>query len=419
MDTEKEVKTTFPWRALLCSCLLLGGGQGILINTLGLFTHPVCTAHGFGVGAFSVQMSISALAMMVGFASAGKVMEKFNIKALLLLCTMVQVGVFVLYAQMTQLWMFYIASILRGLACVIPSYMIGPLIISNWFEKKRGLAMGIAMSCNGIFGAVFSIAGGKLIAAIGYQGAYVILGGGAALLMIPAALLCVPHPSMSGKRTYGAEPDGEQTKENFSERQTGIPKAQAIRSIPFLLLFVTVSVIVCAAAFVPQISVFAVAKGFQIDQAGSFVGVFMVGSLLGSFLLGWLNDRVGIRNCTVIALVAGALAIVLLVISATSVLFLVAGLALLGVAAASAGVQPPLIIGDFFGQKDYAAIYGVMQIAISLGTVVATPVYGFVFDTTGNFNPALIAVAAALAACTPMTILAFRKKRPMPITKLC
>lgn len=407
MDTVEKKETGFPWRALLCSCLFLGGGQGILMNTLGLFTPSVCAARGFGVGPFSVQMSISALAMMVGFMVAGKVMAKFNIKMLLLFCTAVQVGVFILYGQMTQLWMFYIASVLRGLACVIPSYMIGPLLISNWFENKRGLAMGIALSSNGIFGAAFSVLGGKLIATMGYQSAYIVLGGCAGLLMVSAALLCVPHPAMCGKSAYGAKTIDAQVQ--GIQEQTGMSKAQAIRSAPFLLLFITVSVVVCAAAFIPQIGVFAAGKGFPVDQAGSFVGIFMVGSLLGSFFLGWLNDKVGVRNGTVIALAVGALALVLLVISATAIMPLVIGLTLLGVAAASAGVQPPLIIGSLFGQRDYAAIYGVMQIAISLGTVVATPAYGFVFDATGNFNPALVVVAAALAGCIPMTFLAFRK----------
>lgn len=136
----------------------------------------------------------------------------------------------------------------------------------------------------------------------------------------------------------------------------------------------------------------------------------MVGSLLGSFLLGWLNDKVGVRNGIVIALAVGALAITLMVTSAASVMLLAAGLALLGVAAASAGVQPSLVIANLFGQKDYTAIYGVMQIAISLGTVVATPVYGFVFDAAGNFNAALIAVAVALVVCIPLTLFAFQKK---------
>lgn len=407
MDTVEKKETGFPWRALLCSCLFLGGGQGILINTLGLFTHSVCAAQGFGVGLFSVQMSMSSLAMMAGFMVAGKVMEKFNIKLLLLFCTAVQVGVFVLYGQMTQLWMFYISSVLRGLACVIPSYMIGPLLISNWFESKRGLAMGIALSSNGIFGAAFSVLGGKLIATIGYQSAYVVLGGCAGLLMVSATLLCVPHPAMCGKRAYGAKTDVAQVQE--TQEQAGISKAQAIRSVPFLLLFITVSVVVCAAAFIPQIGVFAAEKGFPIDQAGSFVGVFMVGSLLGSFFLGWLNDRVGVRNGTVTALAVGALALAMLVISASNIMLLVIGLTLLGIASASAGVQPPLIIGSLFGQRDYVAIYGVMQIAISLGSVIATPAYGFVFDAAGNYNPALIAVAVALAACIPMTFLAFKK----------
>lgn len=407
MNTKFESRTSFPWRALLCSCLFVGSGQGILTGCAGLFIRPVCTANGFDMGPYTIQMSLSAIAMMIAFTQASKVMKKFPIKRILFVCVAVQTGVFMLYSQLTQLWMFYLAAPFQGLACAVPSYIIGPLLISNWFEKKRGMAMGITMACNGIFGAIFNVVGSNLISSVGYRASYLILGGTAAALMGFAALFCVPHPSMRGQRAYGAETGEEQARINA---EAGVAKAQAIRSAPFLLMFLTVSLIVCAGAFSPQISVLAMSKGFPMSQAGSFMGVYMIGGLLGSFGLGWLNDRAGIRNSTIAALLMGVLAIALLTMSGNSAIVLSVGLAMLGAAAAAAGVQPPMIVGKLFGQKDYVAIYGVMQIALSLGGIFASPMYGFVLDAAGSYNPALIGVAAALAGCIPMTFLAFRKK---------
>jgi MFS family permease len=401
----------FAWKMLLCSCLLIGGGQGILVSCAGIFIQPVCQANGFGVGPFSTYLSIGAVAMMVGFPLAGKVMAKFPLRPLLIACILVNCGMFMLYSQFTQLWMFYVAVIFTGLSCVIPAYMTGPLLISNWFEKKRGLAMGIAMSCTGIFGAIFSIVGGQLIASAGYKQAYIILGLVALLMMLVASFMAVMHPSMKGMVAYGAESAAAASEAGSpAAGADGVSQKAAIKSPSFLIMFVIIFFVVCAGAFSSQVSVLAVNMGFDIATASSFAAIFMVGCLLGSFILGWLNDKIGVRNTTLLILLLGAGSISLVIFGGTTSAMFVLGILLFGVAASAGGVQPPIIVGNLFGHKDYASIYGTMQIALSLGGVVASPVYGFVLDATGSYAPALLVVAAVLLVSIPLTLVAFKAK---------
>lgn len=406
------MKNKFAWRMLLCSCLLIGGGQGILVSCAGIFIQPVCSANGFNVGPFSTYLSIGAVAMMIGFPLVDKVLKKFPLKPLMLVCVIVNCGMFMLYSTFTQLWMFYIAVIFTGFSCVIPAYMMGPLLVSNWFQEKRGLAMGIMTACTGVFGAVFSIIGGILISSYGYKFAYVALGAAALVIMLPAVFMLVLHPAQKNMQPYGADAS-QKAEEAQTGELTGIPKAKAIKSFPFIGMFITIFVMVCLGAFSPEVSVLAINNGFDIATGSLFASVFMIGCLAGSFILGMLNDKIGVKNATLIVLVLGILSVVIVVMGKGNAGILMAGMAVMGIAAAAGGVQPALIVGNLFGQKDYAGIYGVMQIALSLGGVLATPLYGFVLDASGSFTPALLAVAVCLAIGIVLTMAAFKDKEKL------
>ena len=170
------------WRMLLAACLLIAGGRGILSNTQGIFIASVCAEQGFGTGAFSGYVSVSSAAMMVAMVFAGKIVKKLPFRPLLIVCSVVACALFMSYALYSALWCWYVVGIIYAFAMAIPFYMAGPMLITNWFVKKQGLAMGIMMSMTGIFGAIFSIVGGIVIKSAGYHVAYVVLGASALVL---------------------------------------------------------------------------------------------------------------------------------------------------------------------------------------------------------------------------------------------
>ena len=183
------------WRMLLAACLLIAGGQGILSNTQGIFIASVCAEQGFGTGAFSGYVSVSSAAMMVAMVFAGKIVKKLPFRPLLIVCSVVACALFMSYALYSALWCWYVVGIIYAFAMAIPFYMAGPMLITNWFVKKQGLAMGIMMSMTGIFGAIFSIVGGIVIKSAGYHVAYVVLGASALVLELNPAFLRVQHSS--------------------------------------------------------------------------------------------------------------------------------------------------------------------------------------------------------------------------------
>src|SRR5690606_38532350 len=97
-------------------------------------------------------------------------------------------------------------------------------------------------------------------------------------------------------------------------------------------------------------------KGFDASAAGSIMGIYMVGVLIGSLALGVLSDKIGPKMTSVLAMVAGAVAAGLL-LTATSTSVLTFAVGLLGVISSSIGTLGPALASNLFGNKDYSQIY--------------------------------------------------------------
>ena len=389
------------WKMLVAACLLVASGQGIITNTAGQYIVAICAARGFSIGGFVSYLSFGAVSMLIAFPLVGKVMAKFPLRNILLLCSVVWCAIYMLFSQFTQLWMFYAGNFIIGLMAAIPAYVIGPVLVSNWFEEKKGLATGIVMSCGSIFGALFSVIIAGMIGAMDFQVTYIAMGALSLVMMLAASFMAVLHPAMVGMMPYGAK--GEGKKEDGSAQSaavlSGVPAKRAYRSTAFLLVFLIILLLTCAGAFAPQIPVLATSKGFEATTASVFSSIFMVGGLAGAYLWGFLNDRLKSKLTTILCLAAGALGIAVSVLLGNTMALFAAGVLCFGLAASGVSVQAPMMVSELFGQREYVAIFATVQMAMSLGGVIGGPVYGFAYDGLGSYDVVLLAMAVVLAVC--------------------
>lgn len=388
-------KTKHPaWRMLLAACLLIAGGQGILSNTQGIFIASVCAEHGFSTGAFSGYVSVSSAAMMVAMVFAGKIVKKLPFRPLLIVCSIIACALFMSYALYSQLWCWYVIGVVYAFAMAIPFYMAGPMLITNWFVKKQGLAMGIMMSMTGIFGAIFSIVGGIVIASAGYRTAYIVLGACALLFEIAGSFLAVAHPSMKGLKAYGAdEAETEKADTVDPSSESGVSAGVALKSPAFILCYISMFFLIFLACFAQMLPTFGVSLGYDITFSSSLASFYMIGTLIGSFAFGALNDKIGAKKTTILALALLAFSAVGAVLTGKILIGLIACIIIMGFAGSSGGTQPAVLPSKLFGKKDYASIYGVVQTSAALSAMVAMPIYGLIYDATNSLSLGLFGAA--------------------------
>jgi OFA family oxalate/formate antiporter-like MFS transporter len=151
----------------------------------------------------------------------------------------------------------------------------------------------------------------SLIEALGWRGAYLVLGGLAAIVGAGMAVMIESDP-----RACGLGPDGDPLRAGARSVPMGATLSEAIKSRRFIGLYV--ACLLCSfGVFVPfaHLALYAMDHGVPKSSAVLLVGVIGIGSTAGRFFLGGLTDRVGRRLSLLAMFVGMALAMVIWAIS--------------------------------------------------------------------------------------------------------
>ena len=105
----------------------------------------------------------------------------------------------------SELWQFYVAGVVLGIAGALVFVVASTVLIENWFADKRGTALGIAMCGSGIGGFVFPIIGNMMLETIGWRMTYVDFAVIMCVMILPWSLFVFRlHPEELGLKPYGA-----------------------------------------------------------------------------------------------------------------------------------------------------------------------------------------------------------------------
>lgn len=298
------------------------------------------------------------------------------------------------FSLATNVIHLYISSFFTGVffnASLIPVSMM----ITNWFVKKRGLAMSIAMAGIGVGGTIFSPVITWLLGAYGWRSTYRIMALIILVLALPAALFILrKRPEDMGLLPYGSEDAAIQ--DAASKR---IPKKADIvfplsvkesRTKLFFILFIFG--MLCNGLintgslghFPPAIEEL---QGPQVQAL--IISMYSMIGIFGKLVLGWLNDRFGVVASTAFGCITFALSFIFILFGQNiSMLYIMAFL--FGLGDAIGTVTPPLITSAIFGAEKYGEAYGIAnsftQIGLSLGALMVAAVH----DTSGSYNTAWI-----------------------------
>jgi MFS family permease len=346
---------------------------------------PVTESLGFDRGAFSLYFTIAALSMALAAPFMGKLLSKYNIRVVMGIATSLLALSFFLYSQSTQLIHFYLLSVLLGIGSAGTHVIPVALLITNWFQEKRGLAIAIALAGSGIGGMLFNPVANYLITTYSWQTAYMILGGILAITTIPVALFVVRiHPSEMGLQAYG---DTTEATETTAELK-GFTLGEAVKTPGFWLLALVLMMIgIMNMGVQHHVPAYLNDIGHSPAFAANIVALFMGVLVLGKIVLGSIFDRYGSRVGVIFIFTVFALASFILTGSKIAAVAILFGL-VFGFANAIMTIPAPLLTAELFGQKNYGVIYGVMSICYTLGSGIGMPLSGSIFDSMGSYLPA-------------------------------
>ena len=369
------------------------GGLGAVLDAAGVFFVPVCEDLGFLRSELSLYLTFYFIATVFAMPIVGKWITKYNINRVLSVSFALVVAAVAAMGFYTEPWQWWISGVVFGLAGSFIFVVPAPILIGNWFHAHRGLALGVAMSFSGIGGAALGPLFTLLIETFGWREAYFIAAGIMALLVLPWTLFVFKlRPEDAGLKPYGwTDADEQKQLLNVGHQELpGVPLAKALKTVPFVCMFLFAGLIAYFAGFNSHLPGYAQSIGFSALVGSSLLTAVMVGNVLEKLFVGWLNDRVGVQFTVNIQLVMVALGFAGFIVAGDNLVLLYVSAFFFGAQNSLVSVSTPLLIRQLFGERDFPAIFTYARIGTGVIGCLGPVTVAGVFDATGSFVPAFV-----------------------------
>lgn len=316
-----------------------------------------------------------------------------------------------------QLYLFYGLITSFGACCM--SWLPNTYVITNWFVRRRGMAVGIAMCGNGLGMLVFIPMTQFLIKWIEWRGTFLVIAMVIVIWVAPLnAVFQRARPEEKGFAPDGDSCGGDKIKERQGsvaispQRLWTLSDAMENKSFWMMCLalfcnpFATFTIMLHQVAFVVE-------RGFEPMYVASALGLAGIFAMVGRSAGGSLSDIIGRESAYTILMMSFALAIsFVFFLNPDRSWILLIYVVLVGLGIGSGGAMFPTMIADLFPGPNLGRIMGISSASGGLGAGLGSWLGGYLHDITGSYTWALYCVLASiLGAIVFVWIAAPRKAR--------
>lgn len=381
---------TNPWWVVLGAVtgLIVCNGP-VLSYTFGIFLTPIMTDMGWDRSTASFAMAFGGVVSALVVPVLGSLMDRWSIRRVALPGLLVYAGfLWLLGLSPHSFVVFTLLFALAEGASAVQTPLGYAKAIAAWFDRRRGVALGIAMSGIGLGGFIMPQLSEYLIERVGWRGAYASLGLLTLIVAFPAVALWIREPRPG---------EGEHRPRTLGAAATlpGLSAAAAVRTGKFWLMgaaffLVAIAVNGTVAHVVPLLTDHGISRGV----AAATMSVFGLATMSGRLLAGWLVDRIFAPYVAAVLFLLPILGFALLATAAGTLPTF--GVILLGLGLGTEIDLIAFLVSRYLGQRAFGTLYGYCFMIFGLGSSCGRFVLGYVYDLAGSYNPALIAASAAL-----------------------
>ncbi len=372
------------WRTAVASAVGLTFGPSVLlVMSFGAFITPLDREFGWGVPAISLGASILSVTVMILSPVQGFLVDRIGGRRLILYSSPVfGAALTAMYFLPDSLPVFYLAWVLVPL-CGIGLWPVSYLrLTAGWFERRLGLALGIANSGIGVGTVIVPILTAALIGTFGWRSAFLGLGV-VALIAFPVALFLLAEPTQSKTQV----------------RLGGDTLRVAATRRPFWLVLTAFLLlgVIGSSVVVHQIRLLLDA-GVPARVANLMPVALGVALIVARIVTGWLLDRFALSKVMSAYLVGGIVSVLLFAAGPNVATAILAG-ALSGLLIGAEFDVLSYLIPRYFGRLAFGKIYGIAFAMFQLGSAIAPYAVSVSRKSSGSYTPAMLVLALACAVC--------------------
>jgi MFS family permease len=382
--TARDIESPYAWLRLVVSLLLMTiGGSGMYSVTVVL---PRIQAD-FGVdrGAASLPYTLTMVGFGIGGIVMGKLSDRFGVVVPVLLGAAGLGAGFIAAGSAATLWQFSLAQgVLIGLLGTSATF--APLVAdtSQWFDRRRGIAVAVCMSGNYVAGAIWPPVMQHFIDSVGWRSTYIGMGVFCFLSVLPLALVLRRRPPPQAQPLVAVAGAA-------SAIGGGQPLVLGMSAGAVQTLLCIAGVACCVAMSMPQVHIVAYCGdlGFGAARGAEMLSVMLGMGVVSRLASGWISDRIGgLRTLLLGSILQGIALLLFLPFDGLASLYVVS--ALFGLF--QGGIVPSyaLIVREYFSPKEAGARVGTVLMATLFGMALGGWMSGAVFDLTGSYRAAFL-----------------------------
>ena len=391
----------FGWYIVAAGAVANGVAVTLQGYANGVFFVPMSDELGWTRTEFALAVTAGAFVTSITGAIFGGVIDRHGGRGLTLIGAAMAAGALLALAEITELWQWYVlrAGVL-SVAVAFAGTLVVHAVLSKWFERRRGRAIGIAALGLSAAGVITPNLLTPFVDSEGWRAGWQLLAVVTLALFVPAAMLFRRQPEDSGLlpdgRRPGAPPARDRSGAIIREARS-LTRGEAVRTASLWLLILAfglagLSFLALGTLTIPILT----DSGFDRTTAALMLSLFALPGLATRVGWGLAAERIHARYLAALAFLCLAVGVAVIIpgTNALNAPLVAAGFLIFGTGIAGMIPMQELVWASFFGRMHIGAVRGV---GMPLQVVIAAPgpvIVSAYFDRVGDYDGVLAALGA-------------------------
>ena len=364
-------------------------------TAISFMNQPVSDQLQVGMGSVSLYYSLMVAVAIFATPFVGQWIHKLGVPRIVLLAAVWGTGCMFLFSVSRALWMFYAVGILAGVLGGTAIYLTANVALQVYYTTAEAAGLiGFVMAGSGIGSMLYSNVLPVLLEKVGVAVTYRAIGAIWFTLLVLAVLILGKARPVTAEHIEKTGGDGMTRKE-------------ALCSPVFYMMIGAVLLMAVGTCLIQHWPPLVAEMGYDATAVGAIVSFYSAVLTAGKIAQGVLYSRVGIVKGAVAMHALYVLGFILLL----EPRFVYPAFFCIGLGFGIPTTLTPVLSKELFGPKEFAAIYSILTMSMSIGSFIATPAWGVVYDTLGSYRPGFVPMAVTGVLALLLQVGALRLQR--------
>lgn len=409
------------WVGIGCMFGLALGFSTVLATVFGQFIPALSSEFGWTRAETTLAMSFANIPLLIMAPAFGFIVDRIGAwRALFfsqLAVPIIVLSLATLDGDLRQLYFSFFLLTVLGAGTLPAAYT---RVILSWFDRRRGIGFGMALSGVGLAALVLPPVIQVTIVELGWRTAMVLV----SLFLLVAGMLNVMTllrltPRSHAEIDGGYRPEGSEDADDHSsiDKNSGTHWREAIRGSRYWIMALAhIPLGIASMGFMVNVPAILIDRSFSVGLAAAMTSTLGAALIFSRLIAGWFLDHAPTRLVMIVVFSMPAIGFFILA-TASSPLETALGIFLVAFGVGAEFDVMAFLLSRLFGPVSYGALYGGIYAAYNIGVAIGPVYIASRFDATGTYEEPLIAFGILfIFAATTLTWVA-RAIKPYGETK--